>query len=58
MTINAAAMGSLKNTHRHDVVTFPRAKAVFSDLSSVLRKTAGPAAMPMTGRRNLLTTDP
>jgi hypothetical protein len=30
MTINAAAMLSLKNTHRHDLVTFPRVKAVFS----------------------------
>jgi hypothetical protein len=56
LTINVGGYGLLQEQNRHDPVTFPRAKAVFSDpskavfsaASPVAGKTADPAANPMT----------
>jgi hypothetical protein len=49
LTINVGGYVLVEEQNRHDPVTFPRVKAVFSDPSSVIRQTAEPAPIPMTG---------
>jgi len=48
MTINVGGDILVEEQPRHDLVTFPRAKAVFGDPSSVVGKAADPAAILLT----------